>query len=57
MKNLKSKALTPYHPQPVWCSHCCVRIAPYDLRTIFHGKAYHRDCHAKLIHAQTKNKN
>jgi len=56
MKNLKSKALSPYQPQPVWCTHCCVRIAPYDLRTILHGKAYHRDCHTKLVRAQ-KNKN
>jgi hypothetical protein len=54
LKSLKSKALTPYHSQPVWCSHCCVRIAPYDLKTTHHGKAYHRDCYIKLVHAQSK---
>jgi len=52
MKTLKSKSVTPYHLQPVWCSHCCVRIAPYDMRTVFQGKDYHRDCYAKLSHAQ-----
>ena len=57
MKTLKAKAFTSYHPQPVWCSHCCIRIAPYDLRTVSHGKAYHRDCFAKLSHANGKNKN
>jgi len=57
MKALKSKAVTRYHPQPVWCHYCCVRIAPYDLRTVVHGKDYHRDCYAKVLHGQTKNKN
>jgi hypothetical protein len=57
MKNLKSKTPTPYQPQPVWCFHCCVRIAPYDLRTVFHGKPYHRDCYTKVVNAQNKNKN
>ena len=56
MKALKSKAVTAYHPQPVWCYHCCVRIAPYDLRTVVHGKDYHRGCYAKVLHTQTKSK-
>jgi len=56
MKTSKSKSITPYHPQPVWCSHCCVRIAPYDMRTVIRGKDYHRDCYAKLS-ANTKSKN
>ena len=54
MKNLKAKALAPSHPQPIWCFHCCVRIAPYGLRTMHQGKAYHRDCYTKIMHAQTK---
>jgi hypothetical protein len=56
MKTLKAK-VTPYHPQPVWCSHCCIRIAPYDLRIVFQGKDYHQDCFAKLSHAHGKSKN
>jgi len=56
MKTSKSKSITPYHAQPVWCSHCCVRIAPYDMRTVIRGKDYHRDCYAKLA-ANTKSKN
>jgi hypothetical protein len=35
-------------PQPVWCHHCSIRIAPYDMRKIHHGKDYHRDCYNKL---------
>ena len=57
MKALKSKIVTPYHPQPVWCYYCCIRIAPYDLRTVVQGKDYHRDCYAKVLQAQGKNKN
>jgi hypothetical protein len=57
MKTLKSKAVTPYNPHPVWCTHCCVRIAPYDLRTVVKGKDYHRDCYAKISHIHGKNKN
>ncbi len=57
MKTVKSKAISASNEQPVWCSHCCVRIAPYDLRTVSQGKPYHRDCYAKVIHAQSKNKN
>ena len=33
--------------QPVWCHRCCIRIAPYDLRTVYQGKDYHRDCFLK----------
>ena len=54
MKTLKSKTATAYYPQPVWCYRCCVRIAPYDLRTVFHGKDYHRDCYVKLSHGNGK---
>ena len=55
MKTLKSKVAAPStNPQPVWCHHCCIRIAPYDLRTVSHGKDYHRDCFAKVHHANAK---
>jgi hypothetical protein len=56
MKTLKGKASLSYHPQPVWCHHCCIRIAPYDSKTVFRGKDYHRDCFAKLSHASGKEK-
>jgi hypothetical protein len=52
MKTSKPKGL--HHLQPVWCHHCSIRIAPYDLRTIFRGKDYHRDCYAKLLHSNGK---
>lgn len=54
MKSLKTRTSASYQPQPVWCYHCCIRIAPYDLRTVFQGKAYHRDCYAKVSHANGK---
>ena len=54
MKTTKLKVATPTNPQPVWCYHCCIRIAPYDLRTVSHGKDYHRDCLAKVTHANAK---
>jgi len=57
MKSLKSKTSASYHPQPVWCDHCRIRIAPYDLRTVYHGKDYHRDCYAKVSHAAKSGKN
>jgi hypothetical protein len=33
----------------VWCSECCHRIAPYDLRTVLNGKDYHRHCFQKRM--------
>lgn len=54
MKTMKAKSSSAGNPQPVWCFHCCVRIAPYDLRTVVQGKDYHRDCFAKLSHANAK---
>ncbi len=40
--------------RPVWCSECCLRIAPYDLRTVFKGKDYHRHCFKKMVHREGK---
>ncbi len=55
MKTAKAKSSSvPANPQPVWCHRCCIRIAPYDLRTVFHGKDYHRDCFVKLSHETDK---
>jgi hypothetical protein len=54
MKTAKAKAVAAANPQPVWCHHCCIRIAPYDLRTVSHGKDYHRDCYLKLTQANSK---
>jgi hypothetical protein len=53
MKTVKSKT-SAVHSQPVWCHHCCIRIAPYDMRTVAHGKDYHRDCFTKVSHANVK---
>ena len=43
--------------QPVWCAKCYLRIAPYDLRTVFHHKDYHRHCFAKLVREQADAQN
>ena len=56
MRTQKAKTVISYLSQPVWCQHCCIRIAPYDLRTVFHGKPYHRDCYAKISHGNGKNR-
>ena len=44
------KSKGQYRPagQAVWCPECCLRIAPYDLRTVFRGKDYHRNCFQKM---------
>jgi len=57
MKSLKSKASVSSSAQPVWCNHCRIRIAPYDSRTTYHGKDYHRDCYTKLSHGNKNGKN
>jgi hypothetical protein len=54
MKNLKTKASMSYLPSPVWCHHCCIRIAPYDSKRVFRGKDYHRDCFAKISQSNGK---
>jgi hypothetical protein len=52
MKTAKAKTATAANLQPVWCHHCCIRIAPYDLRTVSRGKDYHRDCFLKLANGK-----
>jgi hypothetical protein len=54
MKSLKTKTSGDRYSQPIWCHHCRIRIAPYDSRTMFHGKDYHRDCYAKLSQVNGK---
>ena len=33
----------------VACARCNLRIAPYDLLTVYHGTNYHQDCFLKLV--------
>ena len=40
--------------QPVWCHRCCIRIAPYDLKSIHQGKNYHRECYNKVNHEKAQ---
>jgi len=44
----KSKGPYSRPGQAMWCPECCLRIAPYDLRTVFRGKDYHRNCFQKM---------
>jgi hypothetical protein len=34
---------------PVWCAKCYLRIAPYDLRTVYRKRIYHQHCFLKLV--------
>jgi hypothetical protein len=56
MKTVKGRTAIATQSQPVWCHRCCIRIAPYDLRTVFHGKDYHRDCYAKIHQSNGKSR-
>jgi len=56
MKTAKAKSVTPTNSQPVWCHRCCIRIAPYDLRAVYQGKDYHRDCFIKLSQQTSKSR-
>jgi hypothetical protein len=55
MKIAKSKIALGPHSQPIWCNHCRIRIAPYDLRTVSRGKDYHRECFVKVTAKAAKN--
>ena len=33
----------------VWCKKCCLRIAPYDVRTVYQGIDYHQPCFLRLV--------
>jgi hypothetical protein len=54
MKTAKAKAAAPSITQPLWCNRCCIRIAPYDMRSVYQGKDYHRECFIKLSHETSK---
>ena len=41
---------------PVWCAKCNLRIAPYDLRTVYQGTNYHQDCFLKLVREEAYEK-
>ncbi len=32
-----------------WCARCHLRIAPYDLRTVYNKTAYHQHCFLLLV--------
>ena len=34
---------------PKWCAECFLRIAPYDLRTVYQGVDYHQNCFMKVV--------
>jgi hypothetical protein len=38
--------------KPKWCAKCFLRIAPYDIRTVYQGADYHQNCFIKLVHEQ-----
>jgi len=32
-----------------WCPKCHLRIAPYDLRTVYNQTIYHQNCFLMLV--------
>ena len=45
---MKAKIVVDAIAQPVWCSKCYLRIAPYEGRKKFQFKDYHLTCLLKL---------
>jgi hypothetical protein len=44
-------------PQPaVWCAKCNLRIAPYDLHTVYQKTNYHQDCFLRLVREEADEK-
>ena len=35
--------------QPIWCVECFLRIAPYELHTVYQHKDYHQHCFMKRV--------
>jgi len=35
--------------QPIWCVECYLRIAPYELHTVYQRKDYHQQCFMKRV--------
>jgi hypothetical protein len=50
----KARSVTAVLPAPVWCHRCSIRIAPYDSRSVSHGKIYHRDCYVTISHEKAQ---
>jgi len=48
MKILTQRIKTNDPAKPIWCAHCCVRIAPSERHTVKSGKTYHHGCYSKL---------
>jgi hypothetical protein len=37
-----------------WCPKCRLRIAPYDLRTVYNSVAYHQHCFLMLVREEAE---
>ena len=35
--------------QPMWCVECRLRIAPYELHTVYQRQDYHQPCFMKRV--------
>src|SRR5262249_29295465 len=35
--------------QPIWCVECFLRIAPYELHTVYQNQDYHQNCFLKRV--------
>ena len=35
--------------QPVWCVECSLRIAPYEVHTVYQRKDFHQNCFMKRV--------
>ena len=40
--------------RPVWCAKCYLRVAPYDIRTVYNGSDYHQHCFLKLVREEAE---
>jgi hypothetical protein len=38
--------------EPKWCAKCSLRIAPYDVRTVYQRVDYHQVCFLRLVREQ-----
>ena len=38
--------------EPKWCAKCFLRIAPYDVRTVYQRVDYHQTCFLRLVREQ-----
>ena len=40
----------------VWCAKCNLRIAPYDLHTVYQKTNYHQDCFLRIVREEADEK-